>query len=102
MKNTLLAAALLSAFALQASAQTTTTEGETPAIATPDTNNAAAPAEGANSFTEAQARERIAEAGYTDVGPLKMDEKGVWRGTAMKSGASSPVGLDYQGNVVTQ
>lgn len=102
MKKTIIAAALLSAFSLHAHAQTATTEGETPAVSTPDSTNATAPVEGANSFTEAQARERIAEAGFADVGALTLDEQGVWRGTAMKDGKSMAVGLDYQGNVVTQ
>lgn len=102
MKKTIIAAALLSAFSLHAYAQTATTDGETPAVATPDTKNATAPVEGANSFTEAQAKDRIADAGFTDVSMLKLDDQGVWRGTASKDGKSMPVGLDYQGNVVTQ
>ena len=102
MKKTVIAAALLSAFSLHAYAQTATTDGETPALTTPDSKNATAPVEGANSFTEAQAKERIAEAGFTNVSALKLDEQGVWRGTATKDGKSMPVGLDYQGNVVTQ
>lgn len=102
MQTTLIAAALLSAVSMQAFAQTTATESETPAVTTPDSKNAAAPVEGANSFTESQAHARIAEAGYTDVSALKLDDKGVWRGTAMKGGKSMPVGLDYQGNVVAQ
>lgn len=102
MKIALIAAALLSAVSVQALAQTAATDGDTPAVATPDSKNATAPVEGANSFTEAQAKERIAEAGYTDVSMLKQDDKGVWRGTAMKDGKSMPVGLDYQGNIVAQ
>ena len=102
MKMTLIAAALLSAVSMQALAQTAATDGDTPAVATPDSKNATAPVEGANSFTEAQAKDRIAEAGYTDVSMLKLDDKGVWRGTAMKGGKSMPVGLDYQGNIVAQ
>ncbi|UVC10482.1 PepSY domain-containing protein [Rhizobium sp. TH2] len=102
MKMTLIAAALLSAVSMQAFAQTAATDGDTPAVATPDSKNATAPVEGANSFTEAQAQERIVEAGYTEVSALKLDDKGVWRGTAMKGGKSMPVGLDYQGNIVSQ
>lgn len=102
MKLTLIAVALVSAFSLHAVAQTADPDGETPAIVTPDSNNATAPVEGENSFTEAQAKDRIADAGYTDVSMLKLDDKGVWRGTAMKDGRSIPVGLDYQGNVVSQ
>lgn len=102
MKKTILVvAALFSAVSFHAVAQTAN-DGDTPAVATPDSNNPDAPVEGANSFTEAQAKERIAEAGYTDVSGLKLDDKGVWRGTATKDGKSVSVGLDYQGNIVTQ
>lgn len=102
MKKTILAAALFSAFSIHAFAQTTTTDGNTPAVVTPDTPSSGVLAEGQNSFTEAQAKERIADAGYSDVGALKLDDKGIWRGTASKNGTSTSVGLDYQGNVVAQ
>ena len=102
MKKTIIAVALFSAFSMHAFAQTADPNGETPAVATSDLKNATAPVEGENSFTESQAKDRIAEAGYTDVGALKLDDKGVWRGTAMKGGKSVQVGLDYQGNVVPQ
>ena len=58
------------------------------------------PLEGANSFTEAQAKQRITDAGYTAVSVLTKDERGVWRGTAMKAGKSASVGVDFKGNVV--
>ncbi|PDT44156.1 PepSY domain-containing protein [Sinorhizobium fredii] len=104
MKNmTLVAAALTSAVATASLAQTTpSAEGNTPAVATPDTQNPTAPVAGANSFTEAQAKERIEEAGYTDVAGLKLDDKGVWQARAMKDGKSVSVALDYQGNVTAQ
>lgn len=102
MKKTIIvAAALFSAVAFHAVAQTAT-EGDTPAVSTPDSKNADAPVEGANSFTEDQAKARIAEAGYADVSALTKDDQGVWRGTATKDGQSNAVGLDYQGNVVTK
>lgn len=104
MRKLLLAAAFVGASALGAHAQTSTTpstDGDTPAVATPDSKNATAPVEGANSFTEEQAKERIVEAGYADVTGLTLDDKGVWRGTAMKDGKSVNVALDYQGNIVT-
>jgi opacity protein-like surface antigen len=101
MKSIILAAAVLTAFSMPVFAQTTT-DTTTPAVATPDTKNAKAPIEGENSFTEGQAKARIQDGGYTDVSGLKLDDKGVWRGTAMKDGKSVQVGLDYQGNVVTQ
>ena len=56
---------------------------------------------GANSFTEAQAQERI-EAGFTEVKALKKDDQGIWRGTAMQSGKQVNVALDFQGNVVSK
>jgi Peptidase propeptide and YPEB domain len=105
MKNTIFAAALVCASAVSAYAQTTTvpaTDGDTPAVATSDTPNATAPVEGANSFTEDQAIERIEAAGYTAVSGLKMDDKGVWQATAMKDGKSMSVAMDYQGNVVSK
>ncbi|WP_420889840.1 PepSY domain-containing protein [Ensifer aridi] len=96
-------AAALAAVATVALAQTTPSpEGDTPAVATPDTQNPSAPVEGANSFTEAQAKARIEEAGYTDVKSLKLDDKGVWQAAAMKDGKSVSVALDYQGNVTAQ
>jgi hypothetical protein len=104
MKNMIIAAAaLMSAVATTSLAQTTpSAEGETPAVATPDSENPTAPVEGANSFTEAQAKERIEEAGYTEVSGLKLDDKGVWQATAMKEGKSVSVALDYQGNVTAK
>ncbi|MBP0446464.1 hypothetical protein J8J14_16940 [Roseomonas sp. SSH11] len=59
-----------------------------------------APAAGANSFTEGQARSRIEAAGFTGVQELRKDESGVWRGRAMRGGQTAEVGLDFQGNVV--
>ena len=56
---------------------------------------------GANSFTEAQAQERIEKAGFTEVKALKKDDQGIWRGTAMQSGKQVNVALDFQGNVVS-
>ncbi|RVT95792.1 PepSY domain-containing protein [Rhodovarius crocodyli] len=59
-----------------------------------------APAAGANSFTEGQARSRIEAAGFTNVTELMRDDAGVWRGRAMRAGQTLDVGLDFQGNVV--
>ncbi|CAN7671258.1 PepSY domain-containing protein [Rhizobium sp. LjRoot30] len=103
MKKLIAAVAILGASTLAAFAQTTTTpttDGDTPAIATPDSTNSTAPVEGANSFTEDQARERITEAGYSDVSGLMLDDKGVWQAKATKDGKSVAVSLDYQGNIV--
>ncbi|MFL1461701.1 hypothetical protein ACI6QG_05830 [Roseococcus sp. DSY-14] len=54
---------------------------------------------GANSFTEGQARARIEEAGFSQVGELTRDNNGVWRGQAMREGRQVQVGLDFQGTV---
>lgn len=57
---------------------------------------------GANSFTEAQARSRLEDHGFTGVTGLAKDDAGIWWATASKDGKSVKVGLDYQGNVATQ
>lgn len=100
MKRTLIALSAMSFIAV-ANAQETkpATDAETPAISTPDTQNPAAPVAGENSFTEAQAKERIQEKGYTDVSALTKGEDGVWTGTAMKAGKAFEVKLDFQGNI---
>jgi hypothetical protein len=84
----------------------------TPAIANPNANNPGAPAAGANSFTEAQAKSRIEAAGYSNVSGLSKDKDGIWRGKASmasSTGGSTTLGstivdvaLDYQGNVVSK
>ena len=75
-----------------------------PAIATPgvDSQTTAAPVPGANSFTETQARARLEAHGFTDVTDLKLDDQSIWRGRAMKNGASVNIALDYQGNIVSR
>ncbi|QIG50396.1 hypothetical protein G5V57_23290 [Nordella sp. HKS 07] len=60
-----------------------------------------APLEGANSFTEGQAQDRVLAAGYADVSTLTKDDKGIWRGTATKDGTTVKVAVDYKGNVVS-
>ena len=104
MKRTTLAmAALFGAVAMPAFAQTTPNpNGETPAIATPNSNNPTAPVAGASSFTEAQAKDRIEKAGYASVQGLKLDNQGIWRAEATKGGKPVEVALDYQGNVTSQ
>jgi hypothetical protein len=71
-----------------------------PAIKTTKGNNPGAPVTGANSFTEAQAKSRIASRGYSDVSALTKDENGIWKGSAMKDGKAFQVSLDFQGNVI--
>ena len=67
---------------------------------TPDSKTAAAPVAGANSFTESQARNRLAEHGYSNVSGLTKDDQSIWRGKATKDGMLVSVALDYQGNIV--
>jgi putative membrane protein len=65
-----------------------------------DPSTSGAPLEGANSFTEAQARQRISDAGYKDIGTLKKDDQGIWRTEAKKNGAAVSVSVDFKGNIV--
>ena len=71
-----------------------------PAVSTPSAPSASAPAPGANSFTEAQAKMRLENQGFTAVTGLMKDPDGIWRGMATKAGRSLSVAVDYQGNVV--
>ncbi|MBM7045501.1 MULTISPECIES: PepSY domain-containing protein [Rhizobium] len=88
---------LLTASVAFAQSQTPSTSQTTPAIKTGQ--NPGAPVAGKNSFTEAQAKSRIEDAGYKDVAGLKLDDQGVWRATATKDGKQAGVSLDFQGNV---
>jgi putative membrane protein len=77
-------------------------QNDTGASATPSSGTSGALAAGANSFTEGQAKSRIEKAGFTSVSDLKKDDQGIWRGTATKDGKSTPVGVDFKGNVAAQ
>jgi len=46
-----------------------------------------------------EAKSKIEDAGYTNVGELKKDDNGIWRGKASKGGSSTNVSVDFQGNV---
>jgi hypothetical protein len=94
------AAATISTVAI---AQPANRDANTPAINSPNSPpNPGAPAAGANSFTEGQAKSRIESNGYANVSELRKDEQGVWRGKAMKDGKSVNISLDFQGNVTAQ
>jgi hypothetical protein len=67
-----------------------------------DVHATADPASGANSFTQSQARTRIAKGGFAHVSMLKKDEAGLWQGTAMKDGRKVHVALDYKGDVTSK
>ena len=75
-------------------------QDRTPAVSTPHTTNPAAPVEGANSFTEGQAKSRIEANGFSNVSGLTKDNRGIWRGKASKDGKQVDVTLDFQGNVL--
>ena len=84
-------------------AQPANSDAKTPAVNTPNSPpNSGAPAAGANSFTEGQAKSRIESNGFANVSALQKDGQGVWRGKAMKDGKSVSVSLDFQGNVTAQ
>ena len=84
-------------------AQPANRDANTPAVNTPNSPpNPGAPVAGSNSFTEGQARSRIKSNGFASVSDLRKDNKGVWRGKAMKDGKSVTVSLDFQGNVTAQ
>ncbi len=94
MKKLLIATLIASATSFGAMAQTSTTS--------PTPNSSAdknAPLPGANSFTEGQAKSRLEANGYSNVGALKKDDNGVWKGTATHSGAKVNVSVDYRGNI---
>jgi hypothetical protein len=61
-----------------------------------DTN---APLPGANSFTEAQVKERLEKNGFSQVSELKLDDQGIWRGKAMQGQQALQVAVDYRGNI---
>ncbi len=62
--------------------------------------DAGAPLAGANSFTEAQAKDRAIAAGFKDVSSLVKDKDGVWRGTGKTGDKSVKIAVDFKGNVV--
>ncbi|MDP3409413.1 PepSY domain-containing protein [Bosea sp. (in: a-proteobacteria)] len=97
MKTLLFASMLVAATSFGAVAQTATTAPTPAPNAEADKN---APLPGANSFTEGQAKSRLEANGYSNVTELKKDENGVWRGSAMHTGATVNVSVDYRGNIV--
>ena len=70
--------------------------------APPASKSGAAPEAGANSFTEAQAKDRMEQAGFKDVTGLRKDEQGIWRASAKQGDKQVNVSLDFRGNVIAQ
>ena len=102
MKHLILGAAAAALISGGAFAQATARDSNNPAIKDSSVARVDASAKGRNSFTEAQARGRIAKAGYSGVSRLNKDQNGVWRGWAMHGRKKVAVGLDYKGNVTTR
>ena len=95
-----LAATAMLLTASHAQQQPANPNANTPAVNTPNSPpNPGAPAAGANSFTENQAKSRIETNGFANVSGLAKDSQGVWRGKAVKGGQSVDVSVDFQGNV---
>ena len=99
MRNSIMVLAAVATLATGAFAQAGG-NSHNPALKNPTAAATPVAARGRNSFTEAQARGRIAKAGYTDVTKLVKNPNGVWQGSAMKDGKSVLIGLDYKGNVI--
>ena len=95
IKAAALAAALSVVGLGLAVAQTTPPPKSSPPAAT-----ATPPIPGANSFTEAQAKDRMEKAGFSQVTNLKKDDQGIWRARAKQGEKQTNVALDFRGNVV--
>ncbi len=57
---------------------------------------------GANSFTEAQVRARLAAMGFSEIADLHLDGQGIWRGRAGHAGHTLAVGMDFRGEVAAE
>ena len=101
MMKIICAAALAAALTTAAVAQSDAPAKSTSAVKTTHTVNDGKAEAGHNSFTEAQARGHIAKSGYSHVSALTKGDDGIWRGTAIKNGATVKVALDFKGNVST-
>lgn len=98
MQRILVAIAAASLLATSANAQSAQQGSHNPVVKDGSPKTIAAPAKGANSFTENQARGRFAKAGYTGITKLTK-ANGLWRGSGTKAGKSMTVMLDYKGNI---
>ncbi|WP_236020480.1 hypothetical protein [Sabulicella rubraurantiaca] len=54
---------------------------------------------GSNSFTEGQARSRMEDAGITNVGELRRDDRGFWVGRGTRGGSQTDVAMDFRGRI---
>ena len=101
MLRSTFAVAAITLLASSAGAQTTQAGSHNPVVKDGAPHKVMAPARGANSFTEDQARGRFTKAGYTGLSKLTK-AGGLWQGTAMKGGKRQTVMLDYKGNVTAR
>ena len=97
LKLAALAAAVSLAGLSIAIAQTTP---PSPPASSPPAATETPPVPGANSFTEAQAKDRMEKAGFTQVTNLRKDDQGIWRASAKQGDKQTNVALDFRGNVV--
>ena len=102
MKRLALAALASLALTYSVAAQTPQPAAKEPgnsAVKSTDSPQPSSPVEGANSFTENQAKARFEEKGFSNVSDLKKDNAGIWRGRAQQNGKTVSVSLDFQGNI---
>jgi hypothetical protein len=102
MKGYVIAATAAGLLATSAYAQDAQSGSHNPAVKDSSVHHVAGPARGHSSFTESQAKGRIAKAGYTGVGDLTKTDEGTWQGSASKGGRQVTVVLDYKGNVTSR
>jgi hypothetical protein len=103
MRSPLLPAALLALIVTGASAQEPQARPQAAPEAPHGQGAVGEPLQpGANSFTEAQVRERFAKMGFAEITDLKKTDQGIWQGTAIHAGKQVRIGMDYRGNVAAQ
>ena len=56
----------------------------------------------ANAMSEQDARSKLTASGFRDIADLKLDQTGIWRGTAVANGQRQNVAIDAQGDIVAQ
>jgi hypothetical protein len=96
--------ALLLSFALAGavSAQTDAPAAAAVDLSGPAKINAGPLATGTNTLTEKQVLRRLMRAGLSNVSDLVLDETGIWRGKAERSGINLRIGVDRLGDISTQ
>lgn len=107
MKHLVIPAALVAALSSAALAQTAPAPASSAARDTTGSTarapvNAAPLENGANSFTQEQAGQRLRDAGISDLTDLVKDDNGIWRGRGQWQGRDVSVGLDFRGNISAQ